>query len=163
MKKVRWILPAVCVGFAALVAFPAAQADGDDDELVGTWRFTVDGSPIAFPEFFDLIVFHEDHTLTERVSFGTESMGSGVWEEIDDDYDDDDDSENFAVMWESFNDDPLDGVFDFRTRVRMTAQLVDDTLTGTATVEIRTVDNTTTIVTFPPLPFVAVRMTVIPQ
>ncbi len=163
MKKVRWILPAVCVGLAALVAFPAAQADSDDDELVGTWRFTVDGSGIGVGVFFDYIVFHEDHTLTERVSFGTESMGVGVWEEIDNDYDHDDDSENFAVMWESFNDFPLDGVLDARTQVRMTVQLDDDTITGTATVEIRTLIENALIVPLPPVPFVAERMTVIPE
>ena len=162
--KARWILPAVCVGLVALVAFPVAQAHGDDDhddeELVGTWRFTaMDGIGGVF---FDYLVFHEGNTLTERVSFPTESMGSGVWEEIDSDSDSD--SANFAVTFETFNDSDFDGSYDARTRVRLTIQLEDDTITGTGTIEVRTLDNTALIAgPFTGSTFVATRMTVIPE
>ena len=163
--KTRWILPAVCVGLAALFAFPVAQADRDDDDngdnLVGTWRFTV---PTPVGTFFDYLVFHEDNTLTEMPSFGSfVSMGSGVWEEIDDD-DDDSDHANFAVTFESFNDDDGDTAFDSRNRVRLTLQVEGDTLTGTGTTEIRTLDNSALIAgPFPGSTFQATRMKVIPQ
>ncbi len=165
--KTRWILPAVCVGLAALFAFPVAQADRDDDDngdnLVGTWRFTV---PTPVGTFFDYLVFHEDNTLTEMPSFGSfVSMGSGVWEEIDDDDDDSDsDHANFAVTFESFNDDDGDTAFDSRNRVRLTLQVEGDTLTGTGTTEIRTLDNSALIAgPFPGSTFQATRMKVIPQ
>jgi len=35
--KTRWIRSAICVGFAVLIAFPAAQAD-DDDRHKNSWK-----------------------------------------------------------------------------------------------------------------------------
>ena len=167
--KARWILPVVCAGLAALVVFPVAEA-GDDDgqELVGTWRFTVDDPGQG--TFFDILMFHEGNTLTERASSSPfVSMGSGVWEEIgDDDGDSDSDSDDghadFAATFEAFNDGNFDGVFDSRFRIRLTLQLEDDTITGTGTVELRTLDNSMLIAgPFLGSTFEATRMTVIRQ
>jgi hypothetical protein len=183
--KARRILLAVCVGLAALVVIPIAQADRDKghcslrgDPLVGTWRFNITDSGGAI---FDYLVFHEGNTLTERVSLATESMGSGVWERIDSDSvkksgksgkscksgnndDDGSDAANYAVTFETFSDFDLNGAYDGRTRVRLTFQLKDDTITGTGTIEIRTLDNTGLIAgPFTDSAFVATRMTVIPE
>ena len=70
--EARWILPAVCVGLAALVAFavdPADRAVADGGrKLVGTWRFTVN-APAPFGEFFALVVFHKGNTMTAKDFF----------------------------------------------------------------------------------------------
>lgn len=49
--KARWILPVICVGLSALIAFPVAQADSDDDDdafdnrsMRGDFAFSIDGS-----------------------------------------------------------------------------------------------------------------------
>lgn len=185
--KTRRILPAICLGLAALVAFPAAQADRDDDdrdngaELVGTWRFT--GNDAVFGQFYDYLVFHEDNTMTEKVASTIESVGSGVWEEIGSDRDvdrrsrrnsnghsrrdsDDDDSDvaSFRAMFETFRDNDADGTYDARTRVRITFRLTGDTLTGTGTIELRTLeDNAPLAGPFEGSTFVATRMELIPQ
>lgn len=140
-----------------------AHADDDDDSdgLVGTWRFS--GNDPAMGPFFDYLVFHEGHTLTERVSLSSFSMGSGVWEEIDSDSDSDSDSANFAATFESFADTDFDGSYDARARVRITFELEDDTLAGTGTIELRTLDNSQTLVIFEGSTFSASRMTVIRQ
>jgi hypothetical protein len=187
--KTRWILPAVYIGLAALVAIPVAQADRNyndngkvrgpcflrGDTLVGTWRFTLTGGGPAF----DYLVFHEGNTLTERVSDPKESMGSGVWEKIDSDSGeksgksgkscksgkgDDSGAATYAATFETFSDPDFNGVYDARTRVRLTFQLNDDTISGTGTIEIRTLDNIGLIAgPFTGFTYVANRMTVIPQ
>ncbi len=109
--KARWIQLAVCVGLAALLAFPLAHAgddDDDDESLVGTWRLTV-----SDPEggFLSLTTFHADNTLIDRPSTSTTvGLGVGVWEAIGDDNDDDSDSDSdsdqsdYAATFDSFVD-----------------------------------------------------------
>ena len=158
--KARWILP-VCVALAALVAVAAARpsvtALSDEGEIVGTWRAAVSGAP-GFPDFFSLMVFDKRNTMTEKTNDAASSMSSGVWEKIDGD-----DDANFAVTFEFWLDDDLDGTFDFRFQVRGTMQVDDDTLTGTATLDILAVDGTALGITIPGFTFEGTRMTVIPE
>ena len=154
--KARWILP-VCVGLAALVASATALSAGG--EIVGTWRVAV--SSDVFGDFFSFMVFDKRNTMTERVSLSPGiSMGSGVWEEIDDG---DGDDANVALMFELFSDDDLDGTFDTRLRVRLTFQVDDDTLTGTGIVDVFTLDGTMLLASFPGMTIEGTRMTVIPE
>ena len=172
--KARWILLTVCVGLAALLAFPVAHA-GDDDSLVGTWRFTVSDS--FGGGFLSLITFHADNTLLDRPSTSPfVSVGVGVWKAICDDDDDHSDrpgrgdehrhcdQSEYVVTFEDFVDSDFDTNFDIRIRVRLTAFLENDTLVGTATIEVRTLDNSQLIAgPFPGNTFEATRMTVIPE
>ncbi len=168
--KARWILLAVCLGLAALVAIPVAQADSDDEDddsaaLVGTWRFT--GFAPGAGSFFDYLIFHEDKTLTERSAFDIESIGSGVWDKIDSDTDSDSDSDSddaahYAAMFETFRDNDADGSYDARTRARITVQVDGDTLTGTGTIEFRTLEENALFAgPFPGATFEATRMKLI--
>ena len=83
-------------------------------------------------------------------------MGGGVWERIDGNED-----ANFAVTLETFSDDDLNGTFDTRALIRLTLQVDDDTMTGTATVDVFTLDGKTPLVSFPGLTLEGTRMTVI--
>lgn len=162
--KARSILLTICVVFAALLALPAAQANSDDhsdrshhrgaNKLVGTWRFS--GFAPGVGDFFDYLVFHKDRTLTERVASPVESIGSGVWKAIRSD------DADFAATFETFRDNDSDGIFDSRTRVRLTLQLHGDTITGTGTIEFRTLEENTLFAgPFPGATFRATRMKVI--
>ncbi len=145
------------VAIVAVAAAPPSQpASAGANEIVGTWRAAVSGAP-GFPDFFSLMVFDKRNTMTERVSVSPEiTMGSGVWENIVGD-----DDANVAIMFELFSDEELDGVFDTRFRVRGTFQVDDDTLTGTATVDVLTLDGTTLLDSIPGLTLEGTRMTVI--
>ena len=147
----RCILTVICVGLATLVAFPALQADHDEGEqLLGTWRVTI-GAPF---NAFAHLVFHKGNTMTEEntLSAGI-SMSSGVWKKIRG-------RGNFATTFEAFSDDDLDGVYDTRGLIRQTIHVEGDTLVGTGTVEIRSLDGAMLFDTLSS-PFEATRMTVI--
>ncbi|MCH7720143.1 MAG: hypothetical protein IH988_04025 [Planctomycetes bacterium] len=154
--KAQWTLP-VCVGLAALVAFvassPATPVPGGAT-IVGTWRLAVSHE---FGDFFSLMVFDKRNTLTDNASLhaGT-SLGSGVWEKIDG-------HDTYAGMFEAWNDDDFDGTFDTRAQIRLTIQVDDDTLTGTATVDIFTLDGTVLLASIPGFIVEGTRMTVIPE
>ncbi len=66
-------------------------------------------------------------------------------------------------MFEVRNDPDLDGTYDTRAQIRLTLQVDDDTLTGTATVDIFTLDGTFLIVSIPGFIVEGTRMTVIPE
>ncbi len=154
--KARWILP-VCVALAALVAVAAASPPSATSRstIVGTWRLAV-SSPVA-GDFFSLTVFDKRNTMTDNASLdaGT-SLGSGVWEKIGG-------HDTYAGMFEAWNDPDLDGTYDTRAQIRLTLQVDDDTLTGTATVDILTLDGTFLIVSIPGFIVEGTRMTVIPE
>ncbi len=169
--KARWIPLAVCVGLAALLAFPVAHAgddDDDDESLVGTWRLTVSD---PFGGFLSLTTFHADNTLIDRPSTSTTvGLGVGVWEAIGDDNDDDSDSDSdsdqsdYAATFDSFVDNDFDTNFDIRVRVRLTVFVENDTLVGTGTIEVRTLDDSQLLAgPFPGATFEGTRMTVIPE
>jgi len=170
--KARRILLAACVGLAALLAFPVAHAGDDDDDgesLVGTWRFTVSEPGGGF---FSLTTFHADNTLIDRPSTSTTvGLGVGVWEAIGGDDDDDSDSDSdsdsdqsgYAATFDSFIDSDFDNNFDIRARIRLTVYVENDTLAGTGTIEIRTLDGSQLLVLIPGATFEATRMTVIPE
>ena len=166
--KARRILLAACVGLAALLAFPVAHAGDDDDDgesLVGTWRFTVSEPGGGF---FSLTTFHADNTLIDRPSTSTTvGLGVGVWEAIGDDDDDDSDSDSdqsgYAATFDSFIDSDFDTDFDIRARIRLTVYVENDTLAGTGTIEIRSLDGSQLFVLIPGATFEATRMTVIPE
>ena len=152
--KARWILP-VCVAVAALVAVATAQPSATARAtIVGTWRLAVSHE---FGDFFSLMVFDKRNTLTDNASLhaGT-SLGSGVWEKIDG-------HDTYAGMFEAWNDDDFDGTFDTRAQIRLTIQVDDDTLTGTATVDIFTLDGTVLLASIPGFIVEGTRMTVIPE
>ncbi len=119
---------------------------------------TVPGVPI---EFFDLIAFNEDGTLTDR--FGSRVAGPGltvsigVWEKVGRD--------TFAATLENFEDTDGNGRFDVRHRVRQTIYLVDrDTYAATATVDTLSVDGTTQLRPSSPGTMIqGTRMRVIPE
>ena len=83
-------------------------------------------------------------------------MGIGVWQRIAG-------HDTYAVTLEAFDDDNLDGIFDSRLQIRLTFQVDDDTLIGTATVDVFTVDGKTLLVSNPGFILVGTRMTVIPE
>ncbi len=169
--KARWILLAVCVGLAAILAFPVAHAGDDDDDgesLVGTWRLTVSDPGGGF---LSLTTFHADNTLIDRPSTSTTvGLGVGVWEAIGDDDDDDSDSDSdsdqsdYAATFDSFIDSDFNTSFDIRVRVRLTVYVENDTLVGTGTIEVRTLDGSQVLAgPFPDATFVGTRMPVIPE
>ncbi len=170
--KARRILLAACVGLAALLAFPVAHAgddDDDDESLVGTWRLTVSDPGGGF---LSLTTFHADNTLMDRASTSPfVSVGVGVWEAIGDDDDhhsdshhNDSDQSDYAATFDVFVDSDFDTNFDIRLRIRLTVCVENDTLAGTATIEVRTLDNSQLIAgPFPGNTFEATRMTVIPE
>ena len=140
MLLVCWAMPSVVF----------ADRDEDEDaDLVGTWRVTVPGN------FFLLFVFNEDNTMTVRSSAAAQSMGSGVWEEIDDD--------TFAATYEAFLDTDPDPDFDLRARVHPTIQLWDDDMfTSTQRIDVLSLDGNTFLFTFTTTSE-GTRMTVIPE
>ena len=173
--KARWILLAVCVGLAAILAFPVAHAGDDDREsLVGTWRLTVSDPGGGF---LSVTTFHADNTLIDRPSTSPNvGVGVGVWEAICDDDDDHSDRpgrgdehrhcdpSEYAATFDSFVDSDFDTNFDIRVRVRLTVFVENDTFVGTGTIEVRTLDDSQLLAgPFPDATFEATRMTVIPE
>jgi hypothetical protein len=130
----------------------------DDDEpetpsLQGTWRVTV--SPGTPQQFFSLVEFNKGGTMTEVASTPRHTTSIGVWKKIRGEG-------NFAATFELFLDSNSDGSFDSRIRVRQTIHLLDDdTITGTSTVDVLTLDGTTQVAgPFPGIPFEGKRMRV---
>lgn len=140
-------------------ALPGALLASDDaDEtahkLVGTWRVTL--SPGAPNEFYSLMVFNREGTMTEKISFAGVSGSSGVWKKIAG-------PGRFAATFEGFEDGDSDGSYDSRFQVRLTIQLLDDNrLTMTSTPQFLSIDGTTLLAgPFPPIPGEGTRMRVI--
>jgi len=151
MGHVFWTV-ALCCALAG-----AALAHDNEGRLTsslqGTWRVTVaTGTP---QQFFSLMQFSPDGTMTEASSTPGKSMSSGVWEEIRG-------HRNFAATFEVFQDGDSDGSFDSRIRVRLTIHLLDDdSITGTSTVDVLTLDGTTQMAgPFPGIPLEGTRMRV---
>ncbi len=122
-------------------------------KIIGTWRLAV--SPPQGGDFFTLMVFDKRNTMIDNasISAGT-SLGSGVWEMIGG-------NDQFAGMFEAWNDNDFDGTYDTRAQIRLTLQVDDDTLTGTAIVEIFTLDGKTRLASIPGFNVEGTRMTVI--
>jgi hypothetical protein len=153
MGRIFWSIVLCCAVTGAVFA-------ADDDErmnpsLQGTWRVTVNpGTP---NQFFSLMTFNKGGTMTEEASTPRHTTSIGVWERIP--------GENFAATFELFQDSDSDGSFDKRIRVRLTIHVWDsDTLTGTSTVDVLTLDGTTQLAgPFSGFPLEGKRMKVLPE
>ena len=163
----RWTQIAVCIGLAFLLGLPAAHADDDDrDPLVGSWRLTVSD---AEGGFFSLITFNADNTLIDRPGTTPNiGVGIGAWEAIGRDDDDDDDGRRrgsgYAATFDSFVDGDDNAEFDARARIRLTLYVRKDKLVGTATVELRSLDDAVLLAgPFPTATLEGTRITVIPE
>ncbi len=143
------------VAIVAVAAAPPAQIVSTGNNIVGSWRLIVSGE---FPDFFGLTVFHHDKTMMTVDDNPTESGGIGVWERIHGK-----DHAAFAVTFESWVDEDLDGIADFRFQVRLTIQVDHDTLTATGAIDIRNVAGTKLLMSLPPFTLEGTRMTVIPE
>jgi len=155
MGHVFWIIVLLCCGLTS------AAFDDDDDEklkssLEGTWRVTV--SPGTPQQFFSLMEFNKGGTMTEEASTPRHTTSIGVWKKIRG-------HENYAATFELFQDSNSDGSFDLRLRVRLTIHLLDDdTIIGTSTIDVLTLDGTTQVAgPFSGIPLEGTRMTVMPE
>ncbi len=143
----------------ALTGAGAVFADDDDERvtpsLQGTWRVTVlPGTP---NQFFSLMEFNKGGTMTEEASTPRHTTSIGVWRKIRG-------HGNFAATFELFEDSNSDGSFDSRLRVRLLTIHIsdDDTITGTSTIDVLTLDGTTQVAgPFPGFPPEGTRMRVI--
>jgi hypothetical protein len=150
-----WMIVLLCS------ALPGTLLAGDDQDhedatLVGTWRITINpGTP---QQVFGLTVFNKGGTMTVTNSIPRITINSGVWKKIPG-------HGNFAATFEDFEDSNSDGAFDSRAPVRVTMHLLDDdTITGTGTVDVLTLDGTTHVAgPFPGIPFEGKRMHVVPE
>jgi hypothetical protein len=162
--RIFWISLLLCCALTGVVS-----ADDDDEgvtpSLQGTWRVTVlPGTP---NQFFSLMEFNKGGTMTEEASTPRHTTSIGVWKKIRG-------HENliglaqtgpvnhFAATFELFEDSDSDGSFDVRLRVQLTIHLLDDdTITGTSTVDILTLDGTTQVAgPFSGIPLEGKRMSV---
>jgi hypothetical protein len=153
MMWVVWLIALLCGALPGTV-LAADDQDHDEATLVGTWRLTVlAGTP---QQFFGLTVFNKGGTMTEANSIPRQTIFSGVWKKIRG-------HGSFAATFEDFEDNDSDGAFDRRVRVRLTIHLLDDdTITGTGTVDVLTLDGTTQVAgPFAGIPFEGTRMHVI--
>lgn len=149
MVRVFWSIVLCCALTGAVFA-------DDDDERVtpslqGTWRVTV--LPRTPNQFFSLMEFNKGGTMTEEASTPRHTTSIGVWKKIRD-------QGRFAGTFELFEDSDSDGSFDVRLRVRLTIHLLDDdTITGTSTIDVLTLDGTTQLAgPFPGIPLEGTRM-----
>ena len=151
--RVFWIIVLLTCALTG-VTFADDDVDRETPSLQGTWRLTVlPGTP---QQFFNLMVFNKEGTLTEVSSFQGNTTSLGVWERIRG-------HGNFAATFELFFDNNLDGINDGRYRVRLTIRLLDDdTFTGTSTLDLLTLDGITVVAgPFPGLPIEGKRMKVL--
>ncbi|HEX7295724.1 MAG TPA: hypothetical protein VF251_08240, partial [Pyrinomonadaceae bacterium] len=122
-----------CSVLLCCVISTAVFADGQDmaPTLEGTWRVTVlPGTP---SQFFSLMQFNKDGTMTEEASSPSHTTSIGVWKKTQ--------GHDFAATFELFSDGNGDGLFDTRLRVRLTIHVVDaDSMTGTSTIDVLTLD-----------------------
>lgn len=152
MGRVFWSIVLCCALTGAVFA-----DEGDEREtpnLQGTWRVTLlAGAP---NQFFSLMEFNKGGTMTEEASSPSHTTSIGVWKKIRG-------QGNFAATFELFQDSDSDGSYDGRFRVRLTIHLSDDdTITGTFTVDVLTLDGTTQVAgPFSGLPLEGTRMRVI--
>jgi hypothetical protein len=122
-------------------AVQAQQADTGETQLVGAWRFTVNvGTP---EEFFAVVVFHRDNTMSGSPSDKQLTPTLGVWEKLPG-------RGSFAATHEFFWDCPfaflgcINGVVDRRIRVRETIHVLgDDRLTSSTTSDVLSLDGVT--------------------
>ena len=158
-RRLMPVMRVVCAIALLAPLLPGPALAGDDNDrdeaLVGTWRESIifPGVPI---EFFNLIAFHEDGTVTERFGSGPGlSAGIGVWKKIG--------RGTFAVTFDNFEDRDHDGTFDVRFRIRATYRVVDrNTLAATGTSDTFSVDGTTELApSFPGATIRATRMHVV--
>jgi hypothetical protein len=138
---------------------PAFAADEDEKappSLQGTWRVIV--NPGGPNQFFSLVAFNKGGTMTEEASSPKHTTSIGAWKKISGDG-------NYAAIFEVFLDSNSDGLFDARIRVRQTIHVSeDDTLTGTSTVDVLTLDGTTQLAgPFSGIVFEGKRMNVLPE
>ncbi|MGH9958271.1 MAG: hypothetical protein ACREBC_14255 [Pyrinomonadaceae bacterium] len=152
MRQVLWSLVLCCALAGAVFA-------DDDDERVtpslqGAWRVTV--SPGTPNQFFSLVEFNKGGTMTEVSSLAENTTSLGVWKKLRG-------QGNFATTFELFFDSNADGIIDSRFQVRTTIHLVDDdTFTGTATLDVLTLDGATQLAgPFSDIPLEGRRMSVI--
>jgi hypothetical protein len=152
--RIFWSIVLCCVVTGAVVA--ANDDDRMNPVLQGTWRITVNpGTP---NQFFSLMTFNQGGTVTEEASTSRHTTSIGVWEKIHG-------HEDFAATFELFLDSDSDGSFDRRIRVRQTIHLLDDdTLTGTSTIDVLTLDGTTQLAgPFSGIALEGKRMKVLPE
>ena len=155
--KKRLSLFAVVGSVVAIVAVAAAPPTlpSAGANIVGSWRLVV--SPPGGEDFFSVTQFDKRNTMTDNASLhGGTSLGSGVWQRIAG-------HDTYAGMFEAWNDDDFDGTYDTRAQIRLTLQVDDDTLSGTATVDIFSLDGTILFVSIPGFIVEGTRMTVIPE
>ena len=158
-RRVLAVCRVLCGVVLCCVLSSAGFADDQDDRAVsnleGTWRVTVlPGTP---SQFFSLMEFNKGGTMTEEASSPGHTTSIGAWKRTD--------GHDFAAMFELFQDSDGDGLFDKRLRVRLTIHLIDaDTISGSSTVDILTLDGTTPVAgPFPGLPIEGKRLKVIPE
>jgi hypothetical protein len=152
MSHVFWIIVLACCGLTG-TAFAHDDDEKSKSSLEGTWRVTIlPGTP---NQFFSLMEFNKGGTMTEASSIAANTTSIGVWKKISG-------HGNFAATFELFFDSDSDGVIDSRYRVRLTIQLLDDdTITGTSTIEVLTLDGTTPVAgPFSGIPLGGTRMKV---
>jgi hypothetical protein len=160
-NRKRFVLGRVFWSIVLCCALTGAVFAAGDDEIMtpslqGTWRVTVNpGTP---NQFFSLMEFNKGGTMTEEASTPRHTTSIGVWKRISG-------HGNFAATFELFQDSDSDGSFDSRIRVRLTIHLWDeDTITGTTTVDVLTLDGTTQVAgPFPGFPLEGKRMRVLPE
>lgn len=155
MIAVVQILCTIALCFSLSNAVVAHSQDEGMASLEGTWRVTVlPGTP---SQFFSLMQFNKSGAMTEEASSPGHTTSIGTWKRIQ--------GHDFGATFELFHDSDSDGLFDKRLRVRITIQMVDaDTITGTSTVDVLTLDGTSQVAgPFPGLPLSGKRMSVIPE
>ncbi len=81
--------------------------------------------------------------VTAALALGVVAADSALADDDDDDSDSDSDSDqsDFAATFDAFNDSDFDNFFDLRLQIRLTLQLEGDTITGTASILVLTLDN----------------------
>jgi hypothetical protein len=129
-------LALLCAG--AAVPLAAQQNEREDDQLVGTWRLTINpGTP---GEFFVLVTYHRDNTQAATTTLTFLSPAFGVWKKIPG-------AGLFGLTHESFWDCPssiagcVDGLLDARIVTRGTVQVWNaGTLSGSLSSEFLRLD-----------------------
>lgn len=160
LRSVIWVVCSIALFVAGLAGVAFAADDRDDATLVGTWRESIIFAGVPL-EFFDLIAFNQDGTLTSRFGSLVDGPGLseaiGVWKKVG--------RGTFAATLENFADTNGDGRFEVRFRIRLTYHVVDrDTVTATGASDPLTIDGTTQLgPSFPGITIQGTRMRVMPE